>query len=507
MVNPSSTDIIIVGAGPTGLMLGCELARAGVRFRIVDKMPAPSQRSRALVVHARSLELLQKLGLDQALIDAGQKTLNAHIFVNRRHTADLEIGDIGIEDTPFPFVLFVSQADTERVLASFLTTTGTVIERGVEAVAVDPATGDVTLDRNGVRDVVRARFVVGCDGAHSVVRHAGQFSFDGEPYPQDFVLADVHLRERLDGLNIFFDDRGVFVVLPLAANVYRIISTRADAPTSIGDPSLAEVQALTDTFSASPLTLTDPVWLARFRLHHRQADRYRDGPLFLAGDAAHIHSPAGGQGMNTGIQDAANLAWKLALAVNGGAAETLLDTYHDERHPVGRHLLRTTDRLFSFNTSANVWMKSLRNLMVTRLAQPMLASRARRAWMFRFLSQLRIAYRSSSIVSGDLGGRRAPDAPLNGDTIFTRTRDHTHHLLVFADRDVRPFIDAVSQYRWLRVHPIGDAPVARRRYGIDNEGLVLIRPDGYIGMSSNRVEVNAVERYASRLQLQGSRRA
>ena len=499
----SSIPVLIVGAGPTGLMLACELARARVRFRIVDKAPVPSPHSRALVLHARSLELLQKLDVDRELVRAGQKTIHAHIFVNQQHAADIEVGDTGIDDTPFPFVLFVSQAETERVLARALVESGTAIERGVEAVAIDPAAGEVTLDHNGTREVVQAQFVVGCDGAHSAVRHAGDFSFEGEPYPQDFLLADVHLRERIEGLHLFFDDRGVFVVLPLSGDVYRIISTRVDAPRSDSDPSLAEVQSLADAFSAVPLTLIDPVWLARFRLHHRQANRYRWGPLFLAGDAAHIHSPAGGQGMNTGIQDAANLAWKLALVVRGEAPERLLDTYHDERHPVGRQLLRTTDRLFSFNTSSRTWMKWLRNFTVTRLAGPVLASRPRRALMFRFLSQLRIAYRSSPIVVGELGGRRAPDAPLDDQTVFAHTREHAHHLLVFADRDVGSFLDAIASQRWLRSHVVRNAPMARERYQIEGEGLVLVRPDGYIGMSSPTLDPKAIDGYAARLGMRG----
>ncbi|HEY2368139.1 MAG TPA: FAD-dependent monooxygenase, partial [Polyangiaceae bacterium] len=341
-VSPKNdADVLIVGAGPTGLMLACELHRAGVSFRILEKTKEPSTRSRALVVHAKTLELFQKLGIDQDLVICGTKNVSAHAFVNGQHAADFEIGDTGIEDTPYPFMLFVSQAETERVLETFLSEAKVMVERGVEAVEVDPTFGEVKLSTG---ESVRPRFVVGCDGAHSVVRHAGKFSFDGEPYPQDFLLADVHLKTPIDGLHLFFDDRGIFVVLPLTNGVYRIISSRVDrhwrspsaidAPDTTADPTLPEVQALADTFSSKPIVLTDPVWLARFRLHHRQADRYRRGPLLLAGDAAHIHSPAGGQGMNTGIQDAANLAWKLAMVCRNDAPETLLDSYDEERHPV-----------------------------------------------------------------------------------------------------------------------------------------------------------------------------
>ncbi len=487
-VNP---DVLIVGAGPTGLMLACELHRAGVSFRIIEKAKERSTHSRALVVHAKTLELFQKLGIDQDLVISGTKNVTAHAFVNRQHAADFDIGDTGIEDTPYPFLLFVSQAETEGVLATFLSEANVTIERGVEAVEVDPTFGEVKLSSG---ESVKPRFVVGCDGAHSIVRHAGKFSFEGEPYPQDFLLADVHLKTPIDGLHLFFDDRGIFVVLPLTNGVYRIISSRVDAPDTTADPTLPEVQALADTFTSKPIVLTDPVWLARFRLHHRQADRYRRGPLLLAGDAAHIHSPAGGQGMNTGIQDAANLAWKLALVCRNEAPQTLLDSYDEERHPVGRQLLRTTDRLFSLNTTADAWAKALRNFSLKYLAPAMLSSKARRAWMFRFIAELRIAYAGSSIVMGDLGGKRAPDAPLEDTTIFALTRTHAHHLLVFGDQTPRP-------RPWMRIHRVGASAVARERYGVKRDGFVLLRPDGYIGMSTHHGSDEAIDEYAARLEL------
>jgi 2-polyprenyl-6-methoxyphenol hydroxylase-like FAD-dependent oxidoreductase len=369
-VNP---DVLIVGAGPTGLMLACELVRSNVSFRIVDKITEPSTRSRALVVHARTLELLEKLGVADKLAARGVRTLRAHLYINKKLAADFEIDDTGIDDTPFRYVLMVSQAETERVLREWLEEHGVAIERGVEVTSVEPTFGEATLRTPTGEERVKARYVVGCDGSHSAVRHAGKFAFEGEPYPQDFVLADVHLASPVDGLNLCFDDRGFFVVLPLPNGIHRIITSRADAPATMGDPTLADVQELADALSPTPLVLKDPVWLARFRLHHRQTDQYRRGPLFLAGDAAHIHSPAGGQGMNTGMQDSANLAWKLALVVRGEADEALLDSYHEERHPVGRDLLRTTDRLFSINTAPDVWIRGLRNFAVRYLAKPMLS--------------------------------------------------------------------------------------------------------------------------------------
>jgi 2-polyprenyl-6-methoxyphenol hydroxylase-like FAD-dependent oxidoreductase len=505
-------DVLIVGAGPTGLMLACELLRSNVSFRIVDKITEPSTRSRALVVHARTLELLDKLGVAEKLTSRGMRTLRAHIFINKKLAADFQIDDTGIDDTPFRYVLMVSQAETERVLTEWLHEHGVEIERGVEVTNVEPTFGEATLRTPSGEERVRPRYVVGCDGSHSVVRHAGKFAFEGEPYLQDFILADVHFSRPADGLNMYFDDRGFFVVLQLANDVYRIIASRADAPRTTGDPSLADVQALADELSAEPLVLRDPVWLARFRLHHRQADCYRRGPLFLAGDAAHIHSPAGGQGMNTGMQDAANLAWKLALVVRGVADEALLDSYNEERHPIGRELLRTTDRLFAINTTPEVWVRGLRNFAVRYLAKPMLSSRERRAWLFRFMAELKVGYRGSSIVfgtghGGPRPGERAPDAPVSShdSTVFALTREPTHHLLVIArgKAEADAFAKRSSSHRWLEAHVVADplSPTFTERYGVKGAGLFLIRPDGYVGMASHSLDHDAVTQYGKQLGL------
>jgi 2-polyprenyl-6-methoxyphenol hydroxylase-like FAD-dependent oxidoreductase len=512
-VNPA---VLIVGAGPSGLMLACELHRANVSFRIVDKITQPSTRSRALVVHARTLELLDKLGIADRLAARGARTMRARVYINKKHAADLQIDDTGIDDTPFRYILMVSQAETERVLTEWLHEHGVEVERGVEVTHVEATFGEATLKLlGGATEQVKARYVVGCDGAHSVVRHAGKFAFEGEPYLQDFVLADIHLAPptSLDSLNMFFDDRGFFVVLPLASDVFRIIASRVDAPKTTGDPTLAEVQALADELSPVPLVLRDPVWLARFRLHHRQTDQYRRGPLFLAGDAAHIHSPAGGQGMNTGMQDAVNLAWKLALVVRGEASESLLDSYHDERHPVGRELLRTTDRLFSINTTPDGWIRGLRNFAVRYLAKPMLSSRERRAWLFRFMAELKVGYVDSAIVCGTgrgpRPGARAPDAPVSShdSTIFALTREPVHHLLVFS-KDMaaaETFAKKASSHAWLRTHVIAApwSPALIERYALGDAALFLIRPDGYVGMSARTLDAEALAQYGRQLGLRG----
>ena len=527
----ATVDVLVVGGGPTGLVMAAELAARGVSCRIVDKAPARSPYSRALVVQARSLELMQKMGVADEVVARGRRTLKATPFVGGRRAVDLEFGDIGVEDTPYPFLLFVSQVETERGLERRMNELGVEVERPVELLgfAQDPEGVSARLRReDGREEAVRARYVVGADGAHSVVRKGAGLSFEGEPYPQDFALADVEIdwAGEDDCLYLFLSRKGVLGVFPLAGpSLYRLMATRAeDTPPDAGEPTLEEFQQLAMKLSTLPMRLRDPDWLARFRLHHRGVNCYRAGRVFVAGDAAHIHSPAGGQGMNTGIQDAYNLAWKLALVIQGRAPDSFLDSYHEERYPVGQRLLRTTDRIFSLGVTRNPLLLSLRDSLIPRLAPRILGVRSGRAWAFRFVSQLGIKYPNSPIVGEELkgadrafrrgpaAGHRAPDGPLRlaGDgrpvSLFSCLRETPHHLLLFGGRGSKAdgrralatalrdlgaehegliashlIVDREPSHLGAEVPTYVDGSgVVHQRYGLKDAGCYLIRPDGYV---------------------------
>jgi 2-polyprenyl-6-methoxyphenol hydroxylase-like FAD-dependent oxidoreductase len=537
----SDLDVLIVGAGPTGLALAIQLQAFGARFRIIDRLHDRTHESRALGVQARTLELLQMFGLGETLVARGNTSTRLKLHLEGRTVATATLGDIGAVDTRFPFILFVSQAETEAVLINHLVASGCVIERGIELVAFDLASDGVecTLRQDdGHSERVRPRFLVGCDGAHSAVRKGSGISFEGGSYPQDFALGDVEADGPLEpnAVNSFAGGGGLAMFFPLGRpTTWRVIAMAADrqaqspAPSSagtIGDLSLSEVQALVDPPTGGAVRLCDPVWLTRFHLHHRQTASYRKGNVFLAGDAAHIHSPVGAQGMNTGIQDAWNLGWKLGLVVRGLAESGLLDTYDAERWPVGQFLLRYTDRLFSTLTRAMsdrplaAWT---RRIVVPHVAPHIFGSQWVRRTTFAFVSELGIRYRKSPAVAegeprqraGPRAGDRLPDAEVlvNGQSAYLQQSVAGPRLALLLcgdpsrwdtrelDRLRGHYARVMSTYNLSAFGSEGtlvdEKGNAFARLGVRDAAQYLIRPDGYIAFRCAGRTLHALEQYVA----------
>jgi 2-polyprenyl-6-methoxyphenol hydroxylase-like FAD-dependent oxidoreductase len=358
ITNLAVAQQLVVGAGPTGLTLAAQLQALGASLRIVDRQPDRVHESRALAVQPRTLELLRGLGLVQELLARGNDAVWVQLHAGGR-TIRIRLFGLGLDDTAYPFLLFVSQAETEQVLNDHLATRGVQVERRVELVGfhADPTAVTCTLRHaDGRTEQLRTRYLVGCDGAASNVRRGAGIPFQGGAYPQTFALADLEVDGGLDAdtAYAFLGQEGLVFLFPLGRPAsWRLLGMH---PTLQGKqeperPSLQELQALADAFTGGRLRLRDPVWLTYFRLAHRHAARYRAGRVLVAGDAAHVHSPAGAQGMNTGIQDAWNLGWKLALVARGVAAEALLDSYDAERRPIGRFVVGFTDRAYAVATS------------------------------------------------------------------------------------------------------------------------------------------------------------
>jgi 2-polyprenyl-6-methoxyphenol hydroxylase-like FAD-dependent oxidoreductase len=537
--NSSEVDALIVGAGPTGLAMATQLQRSGLRFRIVDRLLDRTRESRALAVQARTLELLQTLGLGERLVARGNTSSRVRLHLEGRPVAAATLGDIGAEDTRFPFILIVSQVETEDVLDEWLRGSGVVIERGTELVSFEREDGSVTcaLRRgDGRQERVHTRFLIGCDGAHSTVRKQSGIAFEGGTYPQDFALGDVEATGPLEpnAINSFVGRGGAALFFPIGRPAtWRVIAMaaadQADAqPRSsqgiTSDLQLPELQALVDPPTGGVVRLSDPAWLTRFHLHHRQTATYRDGHVFLAGDAAHIHSPVGGQGMNTGIQDAWNLGWKIGLVARGLAHERLLDTYEAERWPVGQFLIRYTDRLFSTLTRAvsdrplATWA---RGVVVPHVVPRLLSSRAVRQTVFAFVSELGIRYRKSPAVAegeprlqaGPRAGDRLPDAGIlvNGRTTFLQEALAGARLALLLCGDPRiwdrtatdqlqtRYGEVVTTYHLSTTGADGSfrdqAGSVLLRLGVRDAAQYLVRPDGHIAFRSAGRTFEALHRY------------
>jgi 2-polyprenyl-6-methoxyphenol hydroxylase-like FAD-dependent oxidoreductase len=538
----TDVDVLIVGAGPTGLMAAALLARCGVKLRILDKSETAVHESRAFGVHAKSLELFLNIGLADAIMDKGRLATGVQLFVDGRQAAELNLDDIGNAHTPFPFVLMLPQAEIEAILIKNLHRYGVRVERSMEVLGFEQTPDKVVLqakDKAGETQHINASYLIGADGAHSITRHILGLNFNGAPYPQGFLLADCKIDWPFDydHIKIFLHERSMAVFMPLHGRetsriiVMDTVETNMSAPIErqgSSELSLSEVQQAFRAASGLNVTLSDPVWTSRYRVHHRSVDDYRKGRVFVAGDAAHIHSPAGGQGMNTGLQDAANLAWKLALAVKAHASDTLLDTYQTERWPVGQNVLKTTDRLFSNMTVQSAFLVKLRNGLVPYLFALLSKSRFARAKAFHFISQLAIRYEPNSFMSGQPGetlsvGARAPDAVIAQHlSVFDLIEDYRFHLLALSRKPLNESaIDAfIYQLKSLpdiglpmETHLIAHSLIGRdarlyraesadvfEAYGVTgpvSEALFLIRPDGYIAYQSSAFNIGALKEFLS----------
>ena len=334
------TDVLVIGAGPTGLALAASLVARGIATTVVDRAPEGANTSRAAVVNARTLEVLEHLDVTRRLVKEG---VQAPVFSIRDHGRTLIPIDFSALPTQYPYSLMVPQSTTERLLLDRLVELGGSVLRpkAVTAIAQDADGVTATFDDGGV---IRARYAVGADGIHSIVREQAGIEFEGGVYEESFVLADVRLAGEVphEEVVLFWANAGLTVVAPLPDGVYRIVAPVADAPE---EPSASFVQEILDTrVGSGRFVVTDVIWGSRFRIHHRVADTYRAGRLLLAGDSAHVHSPAGGQGMNLGIQDAVALADALA-AVLAGEPDSLLDDYSAARRPIAKGVVTMTDRL------------------------------------------------------------------------------------------------------------------------------------------------------------------
>ncbi|MBS0520633.1 MAG: FAD-dependent oxidoreductase [Proteobacteria bacterium] len=493
-------DVLIVGAGPTGLSLAISLRQQGIPVRIIDRAAAPSSVSKALALWSASLEALQGMGVAEQFLHEGQRLKALCIGDGPRRLATLAVGE-GI-DSPFPFPLLLAQSRTEELLTARLAELGVAIEREVELVAlvqdVDGATA--TLRHAGGRqETSLTRYLVGCDGARSAVRQALDIAFEGYTEPQTFLLGDVRIEGGdLDRRSIYlwWHKGGTVALFPFEDEVWRVFAMRDGDASNGSDPtSLEELQNAIDRHGPQGLRLREPSWLSAFRVNERLAARYRVGRCFLAGDAAHIHSPAGGQGMNTGIQDAVNLGWKLAYALKGvGNASLLLDSYEAERRPVAKAVVAAAAQKLHLAFGANKLMTFAKDMAVSILGNIPAVQRKLQVE----LSETEIVYRDGPLVAlaahtrspkrTDVGSRAREASFVDTVTgeakrLWPYLSAGRHSLLIFEDGPpslAQPGLadGAARSLQVLRLDGRSDpGGEVRERYRLRGPGWVLIRPD------------------------------
>lgn len=443
------SDVIVVGAGPAGCMLAGELARAGRSVTVLEKHDAPSPLSRAFGVHARTLEILDSRGLAEDLLSTGAHAPGLKLWNG------LSL-DLGALLSQFPYLLVTPQTNVDSRLEEYARASGARILRGVEVTGLEQNADGVVVRgtvADGSAQEWTASYAAGTDGVHSIVRTSIGLDFPGRELLRSIMLADVRLVDPPNGLINIGAGKDCFAfVAPFGDGWFRVIACdrtdTADVAASVDETRLRDVvrRAIGTDYG-----WTDVRWSSRFSCDERQVRRYRVGRVFLAGDAAHVHSPAGGQGMNTGIQDAMNLGWKLA-AVLGGADEKILDTYHDERHPVGKLVLRSSGATIRMLLLRSVVARTLRNIVSARVLRRQRAV-GRIAGMFSGIS---ISY-ACRRGEHPLVGRRAVQIPLIDGTVTTALRDTT--FLMIGENDC------------------SRTDIPRRA---DHGPAVLVRPDGYI---------------------------
>jgi 2-polyprenyl-6-methoxyphenol hydroxylase-like FAD-dependent oxidoreductase len=512
----STSQVLIAGAGPTGLVLALWLRRFGVALRLIDKAAAPGTTSRALGVQARTLEFYRQLGLADDVVARGLEFGAANLWARGRHAARAAFGEMGKGVSPYPYMLIFPQDEHERLLVEHLAAEGVTVERNTELLGFEED-GARILARlrkpDGSEEACAADYLAGCDGARSRVRDAIGAGFPGGTYEHLFYVADtVASGPVVNGeLHVALDDTDFLAAFPMrgAGRVRLVGMVRAPEE---GHGPIAWDDVGRDVLGRLGVTVERVNWFSTYHVHHRVAGSFRRGRVFLLGDAAHIHSPVGAQGMNTGIADATNLAWKLAAVLDGRAAPSLLDSYEPERIAFARRLVATTDRAFTAVTSPGRLARFIRIRVMPRLFPLLTRPAAFRRFMFRTISQTALHYRASTLSEGRAGrvagGDRLPWVPAGAASDAAAVEggsaadgpDDNFAPLASLDWQVHvygapaPRLAAFCAARGLALHVRPWLPAARRA-GLKQGAAYLVRPDGYVALADPRAEPAPLERY------------
>jgi len=495
------TDVLIIGAGPTGLILALWLTKLGVKVRIIDQTAQSGTTSRALAVQARTLELYRQLDLADAVLARGHKVPAINLWVTGEPKARLSFETVGSDLTPYSFLEIFPQDEHERLLIDRLEAAGVAVERRCELIGFKDEGDRIVArlrDPEGREKICTAHYVAGCDGARSDVRETIGTGFPGGTYRQLFYVADVEAAgPAINGeLHADLDEADFLAVFPLAGTGRaRLIGTVRDDRADHAD-TLKFADVSDRAINHLKVKINKVNWFSTYHVHHRVSDHFRKGRAFLLGDAAHIHSPAGGQGMNTGIGDAVNLAWKLAAVLASRAPDTLLDSYEAERIGFARRLVSTTDRAFSFVTADGRIADLVRTRVAPVVIPGVLAFDAVREFIFRTVSQITLNYRGGPLSVGTAGhvhgGERLPWVAVDGKDNFTSLAEMSWQVHVYGAP--RADLLAWCDERGISLHSFAWRP-EHAAAGLAQDALYLLRPDTYVALADNAGAPSALDRY------------
>ncbi len=522
-MHSSDTDVLIVGAGPSGLMMACQLALRNIAFRIIDKKDRYTNYSGALILQARSIEILQQMGIAHKAIGEGIFANEIRLIFSGKKSFMLPMKNFAPELTRFPGLLMVEQSVTEQLLIGFIQDYGLSVERGVVLEQFSQDSDRVTsvlISAAGAVEIIRTKYLIGADGAHSTVRKQLQIPFTGKSWPISLFVTDckAHVEIPPDQMCFSFSASATTGFFPLRGNRWRIDGVIP------GDHDLKKGLTFNDIsegFSERTCvnaTLSEPEWFSVFRQHDRYAEKFQADRCFLMGDAAHIHSPVGAQGMNTGLQDAYNLAWKLALVIQKKVIPSILDSYSIERVLVARRVVRATGQVFNLMTSRSFPVTVFRiyalPAILYLLFRLMLKTKGLRHFFFRRISQIGINYRQSFLSRQATRGKFPFHAPKPGErlpyilyneqdkvvNIQEKIGGNDFHLFIFSKQVLPGKILKVAE-KYTGLTSIESIPftegtsIVYQRLGIKNDGVYLIRPDLYIAYRSVLPDSEHFENY------------
>jgi 2-polyprenyl-6-methoxyphenol hydroxylase-like FAD-dependent oxidoreductase len=496
----TETDVLIIGAGPTGLVLALWLVHLGVRVRIIDKTAEPGTTSRALAVQARTLELYDQLGLGGAVVARGRAALAVNLWVTGKRRAHVAFGHLGDGISPYPYPVIFPQDEHERLLIDRLSQAGVPVERPTELLHFEMTDRVIARIKrpDGTDERCRAAYIAGCDGAHSKVREQLKIGFPGGTYEHLFYVADVEATGSLMNgeLHVGLDKSDFQALFPLKdPGRVRLVG-------AVSDQALTQLKTLTwddvntRVMQWMPIKVARVNWFSTYNVHHRVANQFRKGRAFLLGDAAHIHSPVGGQGMNTGIGDAINLAWKLAWVLQGRAAESILGSYEPERIAFAQRLVKTTDQAFTAVTSSGRIARFVRLDLVPALLPSLFSFRPMARLLFRTVSQTNVNYRRSLLSAGQVGsvhgGDRLPWVKIGDADNFAP--------LTALDWQVHVYGEAANELRKIcadRVLPLHVFPWRddMARADLHRNAAYFLRPDGYIAVAELQSRAGRIADY------------